>query len=1383
MRELRLSGGIRRDCSRLELRTLSPLRSADFQFSEHFWAEKLFSLGCRKQTGHMVLVPLHLQQHERSDNVNERLPQRCLFHESSCYSSPRNVVQARAGGLAGSQQRLKREVSAGWPCSEWGGRFICGSCGRTAPSHAGRSQTVSVCGETRNKKCDDNNDLNDNDNDNNDLNPYSHTAVVDTQRKGKTFFSLVSAVRHRYKNGDEKQSCKSEYSHKDPMLISSHESGTKPLTFTFVPSIGRLPTHFEVVDVSKFLVRLPEEPKDLSCQEITYKVQHDSQHQIRAIILLQASCCCVMLLERQPVDPSETNPQHQLAGQREGRTAWKRGCTGVRQGSQCLLRAEARILHSPSALLSNTVSDELALKSGARQDSVHPVHTDSSQKIFQPPSCNSNRGEMQANDLFKAEFILITDSGEEDEVATASNSAQQAPNGYGPISAQLLAASHVSAGGEAKKPPVDLHGSSATPSHSTTDQQKQQLISALSTYDHLSSKTPAVHLISPTNSKVACGDMVNLNQASSLEDSHKNWQSPTGSSKQDSSLYFQSTFHSPPSSVSNISSCASNSCYSSSPLYNNLQTPSLHTPGCVYKTAEFTTSSVPAKSPSPSSGLPCSAEIQASPAQPLSPSSSKRLNALCHIPVHIVTHSLSPSPKPLSPPSLYGSSSTIGSVSESYAQMSYRENPAKSGIKPPLPTRLTLLTAILRSGSSQQRPLSPASCPTFSPNSLGSSTLAIDQKFETTPPTPKKYVSSPSIGLDSPSREGCWLSGFARHMPLTSQPHPTPRARSPSPKKHLSLRTLSPESLSPLSSPIASHRKSVASPWLKPALPTSAMPPHAPIHSSLSHPPSPPEEMHYPLSRSRGPQRSQRVHTYSPIFTCQSYALLSSPSQSGMVSPTLEKHSSPSPSLSHSTSRSKSDSSHKSNQELSASSPTPSNVSKQASTSQPDTTSPTPQTYNIHSQPLQPNSSSMHTNYRSNYYSPRPEQSATSLVLKCRSPVSDKSPCTLLSRPRELTSPQSFSPPPDHENIKPKYSQLQTDSGRSNWLSEDFTVTATQEPAATAQAAKTTPERFANGARLPSQTKTGMLDQYKIKTSYKAFAAIPTNTLLMEQKALEEPPQTAVTEGTTLDTLSEMCSPAQLRQQTEELCAVIDQVLQDPLPMRRCESSPSFLQMTTESDVGKALEEPPQTAVTEGTTLDTLSERRCESSPSFLQMTTESDVGKVSRTLQRAAGRETRYASLYKSAPMVTESQLTKPGVIRPVLVKGKSTLKKKEPYQPNPFKKYLEEISDQDTEQAAVFMQIVCSNSFSLLIYITLCSTYFELYSANHTNNLPNFITDEAGIRESNEELQEDKLAKADFHEVPVPWFSGSQVQRQSKARSALAETKLAKLVRIRDV
>ncbi|KAM6085262.1 muscular LMNA-interacting protein isoform 2-T2 [Theristicus caerulescens] len=893
----------------------------------------------------------------------------------------------------------------------------------------------------------------------------------------------------------------------EKQTVTSQESGTKPLTFTFVPSIGRLPTHFEVVDVSKFLVTIPDEPKDLNNQEIINK--------------------------------------------------------------------------------SNVVSGELALKSGARQDCVPAICTDSTRTAFQSPGCNSSKGEMQENDLFKAEFILITDSGDEDEVAAASNNIHLPSNGYGPISAQLLAASHVSPGTGAGKPPGNGHVPGAALSHSTADLQKHQLISTLSTSDHLSSKPPAVHLISPTNQKVVCGAMVKLNQASSLEDSRNNWQSATGFSKQDSSLYFQSASHSSPSSMSKISSSASNSCYSTPRLYDNLQTPSRYTPGCVCKMGDFTTSSIPAKSSSLSPDPPRSAEIQGSSAQPLSHSSSKILNALPPVPVHIIRHSLSPSPKPLSPPSLYGSSSTICSINEPCTQMSSRGNLAKSRVRSPLPTRLTLLTAILRSGSSQRRPLSPASCPTFSPSSLGSSTLAIDQKSKTTPPTPKKSVSSPPIRPDSPSREEYWLSGWARHLPLPSKPHPAPRARSLSPKKHLPVRTLSPDFRSPLSSPVSSHRKSVASPGLQSTLP----PPCAPAPSFLAHPTSPsPEGLRYAASRSQAPQKSQRVHTYSPIFTCRSYPLLSSTSLSGVFSPTLEKHSSPSPSLLHSASRSKSDSSQMSIQEMNVSSPTPSSVSKQWSLSQPYSTPPVPQTGNNNFHPLQLNSSSAHTDCRSNSSSPRPEQSATSLVLKCKSPVSDKSPGTLPSRPRELTSPQSFSLPPDHENIKPKY---------------------------------------------------------KIKTSYKAFAAIPTNTLLMEQKALEEPAKSAsMTEGTALDTHSEMCSPAQLRQQTEELCAVIDQVLQDPLTMRRCESSPSFLQMSTESDVGK-----------------------------------------VSTTLQRAAGRETRYANLYKSAPMVTESQLTKPGVIRPVLVKGKSAQQKEEPYQPNPFKKYLEEISDQDIEQETALL------------------------------------------------------------------------------------------------
>ncbi|XP_009701090.1 PREDICTED: muscular LMNA-interacting protein-like, partial [Cariama cristata] len=163
--------------------------------------------------------------------------------------------------------------------------------------------------------------------------------------------------------------------------VISQESETKPLTFTFVPSIGRLPTHFEVVDVSKFLVTIPEESKDLSNQEIINK--------------------------------------------------------------------------------SNATSDELALKNAARQVCASDVCTDSTQTAFQSLGYNSSKGEMQENDLFKAEFILITDSGDEDEVAAASNNIHRPSNGYCPISAQLLAASHVSPGTGAGKPPSD--GLSADP--------------------------------------------------------------------------------------------------------------------------------------------------------------------------------------------------------------------------------------------------------------------------------------------------------------------------------------------------------------------------------------------------------------------------------------------------------------------------------------------------------------------------------------------------------------------------------------------------------------------------------------------------------------------------------------------------------------------------------------------------------------------------------------------------------------------------------------------------------------------------------------------------------------------------------------------------------
>ncbi|XP_050806636.1 muscular LMNA-interacting protein isoform X5 [Gopherus flavomarginatus] len=880
--------------------------------------------------------------------------------------------------------------------------------------------------------------------------------------------------------------------------VPSGESGTRPLTFTFVPSIGQLPTHFQVVDVCE-LVRTSEEPNNESSQEIINR--------------------------------------------------------------------------------STVGSDDLALKSGIRQDSESTYHTGTSQKIFRPKGCNTSKGEMQESDLFKAEFVFITDSDEGDEETVGRNNVQQPSVGHGTGHArcQLLATSHISSGGESSKPHGDLNvpeTQCAALSHSTTRSPKQRQLTSPSTFDHLFHKPPAACLISPTKLKVEC-DIVNPKQVSSLEESYSKWQSAARPSKQDSSTCFQATAHSSPLYMPQRSPSVLNSPSSSTQFSNNLQMPNIVTPNYVYKMSEFTASSVPSKSPAPVSYFPNSAGTPGSPDQPVSPCSSKRFNTFFATPVYITAHSLSPSPKPLSSP-FFGSSSTICSINEPCSRMSSSGNLLKSGIRSPLPTRLSLLTAILKSGPSQQRPLSPASCPpTFSPNSLRSSTLTIDQKFKTSPPTPKKSASSFSIRSNSPSQEEHWPLLFSHSpipVPLSSNPISAPRARSLSPKKHLHARTLSPDSLYPLSSTISSYRKRVVSPLLQPKS-SSELPP-VPKHSSSLNPAiSPTKLLPYPVHKTQRPEKSRRVHTYSPTFTCKSYPLSSPANEKGTFSPILEKCSSSSPNLLHPTYKSKAGSSQLSAQELNPVSPTPSNVSTHWSSSPPNSTSPIWPLYNVHSHSPQLNSSSLHPKHRVYSSAARPKQLPTISVPPCRSPVPGQSPCTPLSRSRELSSPKCFSRPPDHESLKPK--------------------------------------------------------QYKIKTSYKAFAAIPTNTLLMEQKALEEPIKTEkVTEDTTLDTHSElllllfqMCSPAQLRQKTEELCAAIDQVLQDPLPM-------------------------------------------------------------MSATLQRAAGRETRYANLYLPTPSVTESQLTKPGVIRPGPVKTKILLKTEEPNQPNPFKKYLEETRDPDIEQ-----------------------------------------------------------------------------------------------------
>ncbi|XP_060046016.1 muscular LMNA-interacting protein isoform X17 [Erinaceus europaeus] len=176
---------------------------------------------------------------------------------------------------------------------------------------------------------------------------------------------------------------------------------------------------------------------------------------------------------------------------------------------------------------------------------------------------------------------------------------------------------------------------------------------------------------------------------------------------------------------------------------------------------------------------------------------------------------------------------------------------------------------------------------------------------------------------------------------------------------------------------------------------------------------------------------------------------------------------------------------------------------------------------------------------------------------------------------------------------------------------------------------------------IAPQQKHGQ--QYKTMPSYKAFAAIPTNIFLLEQKALDEPAKTeSLAKDNTSDPPLEFCSPAQLRQQTEELCATIDKVLQDSLSMNSSDSPSNCLQTLLGSDTNK-----------------------------------------VPTSLPRAVGRETKYANLSSLSSTVSESQLTKPGVIRPAPIKSRILLKNEEDvYEPNPFSKYLEDNSDLFSDQ-----------------------------------------------------------------------------------------------------
>ncbi|XP_077018217.1 muscular LMNA-interacting protein isoform X4 [Tamandua tetradactyla] len=871
-------------------------------------------------------------------------------------------------------------------------------------------------------------------------------------------------------------------------LVSSGDSEAKPLVFTFVPSVRRLPTHSQLTDTSKFLVKIPEEPDK----------------------------------NPETVNRSNSNDYPTLnAGSQQGKN----------QGP---------------FMYSSKISAKISQGKGFK--------------------ANEPQG-MQQSDLFKAECIFIVDSEGEDE-ATDRKGDQDPPvgKGTGPARPSSLAISS-SLAADAVRPKTrgaDLQAPlHPEMSHGPTPQQKHGQLTSPTTSDQLACKPPAFSFVSPTNQKIQ-PDSVNLDGASVLEEFHSRRLDGTGGFVEETATYFQTSAHSSPSFASK-----GTSSMLQFPCAPQLSGSDISSPNAADQNAGLT-SEILKKTTLTSHVLNPRESLGTSSPSPASGASLKS-NSASYIPVRIVTHSLSPSPKTFTS-SFLGSSSTICS------QMSSSGNLSKSGVKSPVPSRLSLLTAILKSSPSHQRSLSPASCPTLSLNSLTSSTLTLDHKVKQTPPTPKKSLSSCSLRAGSPDQGECQVSEFTQqslHLPFYQKSTTLSQVPSLYPTKHVS------------SNLVSLNVEKTPSPTLKSNTPLSPL--QTGMFSSAGLPPVPSSSSLSPLKAKqdtdlRAPEKPKRLYPHPSTTASSALPSVSPLTNQRAMLPTPEKCFNPSPALSNLITRSERTLPQLSGQgKNSLASPPP--ISNASSVSLPSWEPSSLPHGNLATQAHQLNPSALLPNCGSRTLPSRPEKSE-STISSYRPSVSAPSPPIIsLTRTKELISPCTLSMSTGPENKKPK--------------------------------------------------------QYKTKSSYKAFAAIPTNTLLLEQKALDEPVKTeSVSKDNMLDPPLELFSPAQLRQQTEELCATIDKVLQDSLSMHSSDS-PSSSQMIS---------------------FDTI---------------------KMPTTLPRAAGRETKYANLSSPSSTVSESQLTKPGVIRPVPIKSKVLLKKEEEdYEPNPFSKYLEDNSDPLSEQ-----------------------------------------------------------------------------------------------------
>ncbi|XP_062895281.1 muscular LMNA-interacting protein isoform X3 [Mobula hypostoma] len=569
-------------------------------------------------------------------------------------------------------------------------------------------------------------------------------------------------------------------------------------------------------------------------------------------------------------------------------------------------------------------------------------------------------------------------------------------------------------------------------------------------------------------------------------------------------------------------------------------------------------------------------------------------------------------------------------------------NSAKSSEVSSPPTQLSLLTSILRSGK-----LTPVSSESSGQSTIVSSNTSVhtigsgssvksptSQTSHASPPCQRARTFSPMPGASfqvssrkaenvssvlprspaSPLFPKLAASSFhSSSTPLSKKSRNSSRERAQTPPPRPSAKHKAGPLKSANSTPMLSSLCHDSKPPISPHSPS-------PIHRVISPGPVPSlsprppirqeQECPLPSRRSLRTPPTSRISNLNYCLGKFDRLSLSTTSSSVSVStspfntlPTLEQSTAPSPPSSSSSTLVNlfSSSSSVSNK------PTPSNIN-------PSTTSPTRNQTSPHLSLLKPGSYSTALHYSCSPKPPIPQQLSRqpSPLAKFNGTVN-----TSAQSAGHFSNPSTQTPLPDPVKPPPPSSP----TPRSGTFS---------------------PTQFLS---RPTETKKPE-QQYKIKSSYKAFAAIPTNTLLLDQKAIDEA-VSDLGETTTQSTSKEMHSqflyePGSLRQQSEELYATIEQVLEDPLPSR-CTSS--------------SLRSPAKLL--------------------------DSEAHKSISPIPKSAGRETKYANLHLPSPETTENQPTRPGVIRPItaLQKGPAMLEVDDICS-NPFRQHTDETKNSEIKE-----------------------------------------------------------------------------------------------------